>query len=318
MQLIKSHYHNCFSINLCSILARFNKNNNLFWHQAGLYYEKGNDGLPIITTSYKDFRKLLGEFGVNAKVYKFKEVTEIIDSIKEFISNKHVISLELDCYELPYCLSYQGEHDLHWLEIVDYKNGKFYAFDHYFGYMGEIEEKVLEKSLESLKKSYNLEYNQFFISIDLGGMCEFNENWHDQNIHLNQKVMFENYLGDCVNESEEYTLGINAINSLEKDTIILIDKLRQSRTNKLDKKFEAYFLAFKEIANSRYNYSVYLEEIKRENLSEINEVLFQNWRAVANILMKGFYSGNFEKTEDRIIKRLDKIKNLEYQLKINS
>ncbi|KAA6470408.1 hypothetical protein [Bacillus cereus] len=316
MELIKSQYHNCFHINLQATLLRFNKNNKFFWHQAGLFYEKGNNTLPKIITYYKNFKNLLVEFGIDTETYKYENTFDIVNDIKKFTENNYVISLELDSYELPYCLSYHGDHDVHWLEVVDYKNGKFYVYDHYFGYEGEIEESVLLKSLKSLKKHYKLSHNKFYIFKNSNENYTLDEDWHTENIKLNRKVMFDNYLGELITNKNEISVGISAINSLEQDIVIMIDKLKRERNSKLDKEFEHYFVSFKEIAKSRYNYSIYLDELGKKELAEISMVLYQNWIAVANILMKSFYSNNFNDIDIRIGKRLNLIKELEGKLKI--
>ncbi|SDZ37921.1 hypothetical protein [Bacillus sp. 166amftsu] len=305
MQLNSNINHSCFNIIIDSCLRRFGFNEVLFWNQIGLYYKKENTNITLIS-SYKTFSETLPMYGLAVEEKFYTNVNEFLSDIKNYLRTGISIGLEVDAYELPYCLSYRQQHLLHTFEIEGITKNAVKIVDHYYRYKGTVNWDILTKTFDSTRKHFRTGPSLF--TLKKSGVLKINspKKSIQENIKaLNGEIKYSNTDNTGIS-------GLKAISSIKNDVINIISSTenQQESTSMLSE----YFSKLKEVANSRYNFKNYLSYYNLKDAADLSEVSYQNWMAFANIILRFLYMKNKDTVKEKLNYRAHKIIENEHTL----
>lgn len=304
MQLNTNLNHSCFDIIIDSCLKRFGMNESLFWNQVGLYYKKEKENLTLIS-SYRSYEESLPRHGLIIDENYYNSEENFLIDIKNFLSRGISIGLEVDAYELPYCLCYKSLHLLHTFELESFNEKEIIVVDHYYRYKGSIDWKTVSKAFQSTLQHFQTGPSIF--TVKKSGELKI--------IPLKEclKENIKAFKGEIRFSKTDNSgvSGIKAITVIENDVIKIIktEDVQESMSVLSD-----YYNKLKGVADSRYNFKKYLEFYHLEDAAEISETLFQNWMAFANIILRYLFLKDKSSVAEKLTYRATMIKENELRL----
>ncbi|OTQ85764.1 hypothetical protein BG30_09610 [Bacillus subtilis subsp. subtilis] len=300
---------NCEQLVLTSLLKRDQTdiNINKLWSQMGLIIKDYCSDNFTITPFYKSFETLLIE-NLNIELHQFPLISNkknLIDSLKSLLQN-FCLGMVVDIYEIPYCMYYKEQHELHMLEIIDYNHKEFIISDHYYNYYGIIDESSLMNSVYSIVDNFPDQKNIFFY-LDTSNY-QINEKTPLNSLKENIEILKqENKLIE-----PNLLMGIESISTF--NTLVYNLFIDESNKN-LNKRADYLHLMMKDVANSRFLYSEFLQysfcSYEIDNLIFQLQELSRMWSIASNLVLMAKVKGTYIELSKRIYNRISMLLNKE-------
>lgn len=309
--IIYNKNHNCFGLSANAILSRqIPEKIEFIWNQAGIATLKNNDIIRL-TPYYESLEDHLKRVA-NIDMYRFhfdnfdalhRQCVDIIKEATSFI-------ICLDVYELPYNIYYKERHSLHYIEVVGIKDDYYFICDHFYKYKGKINKETISNAIISLinqKMLNKFEMYTFNIgNVDLSNSLDI-KNILKINAMINIGEMLPG-INILKHEEKSYAIGLNHFLDFKEyvSNEVLINKKNIS-------------IAYRNLyvfGSSRNNYANYLKGFLNnysvlENIIETYEDIAQEFKIVANHILKLYFTDLKKDTQKNLTNRLQKVYLLE-------
>lgn len=301
-QTYRNNYQNCYQLLLSSLLKRLDLNEKMYWYQSIPFYDSKEK--KLFFSDYGDFKlSSIWKKYDNIKINYIKQ-----EEYEMFISNliKHLkirnIGIFIDLFFLPYSMYYLIRHDIHAIEIINYKKKTFIIADHYYNYYGTLKYSDLIKSLISYKKIFSKKFSFFYIEETTPKIV----NNEKEKLLINKH---NNNLYDIFNFIKEDILSLSRCNNLKVSQEIGTKIYSYLKDFSGTQKMLYFFIS--ELINYDEKYNNFM--IKE--ISYLYKESSENLNMIANFLLKNIIKQNLNYPTEKITYLLEKslVNNLKIQ-----
>jgi hypothetical protein len=300
--------NSCLFVSFSSMLRRKQEDPELLFHQAGLYYDylSEKNKMCIITPHYYNVVESIARlYPLQARFKEYSHIPTYLNDVSSLLSQGALVAVFVDAYELEFSSIQNRLHTPHCFEIISCGENSYEIQDHYYHHRGTMERstliKLLENSVECLDNSLKL----YWIEENTAPVIKK----HDY-----LETIESNYLAMKGSRDRGYFTnnGIIGLNALEAILVETIYALHREEPNK-SILVNHLFTHIKEIANSRYNFHIYLTKFGETALADCYLQANQSWTAFANIILKASVMNDPLQIEQRLMHRAQLIRKQEEQ-----
>lgn len=300
--LYRNKHHNCLNLVISAILLRNKVRIEYLWGQAALVINE-DDYIDFVTPYYTEWGNYFSQYhGIQLYEKNFLKPQEYIYEICKILKVKKSVGVEVDVYELPYCIHYKTQNNFHAIEIIGVNGDKFEICDHYFNYHGNLTFKQFELALTSYLTNFP-ECTPIIYDFDIEKHLTKKYEHDDliQAVKNNINIMKGNDISFFNSNKKNKFLGVNTFPVLvERLTHIFSVPKKDSQEVLID-----FYYSLKEIANSRYNFYQFLKMFSQNLIAEEYLNVANSWLVAANLLLRAEASGNHAEFLPRIGKRFN-------------
>lgn len=291
-------YHNCQNVTISAMLKRLGVSLEYIWGQAGLLYK--DMGKLTIHPFYRDVVEDFSKYyGIQYFEKQIIDTDQFLSEICLLVKLGHTIGIELDVFELPYCMQYRSKHILHAVEVVDVVDDEFVICDHYYKYHGQMNYQSIKSALLScLKHLDKNHHNLHYFEVDVSREFSHSISNLVRVVSDNHNVMIGNPIGFLRNIKDDAYVGINAIPEIRNKTRELLMLPDQEP-------LRSFHFMIKEIANSRYHFHMFLKGFSQPFIAEEIREVCEHWTVIANLLLRGYVIGNPNEILPRVEKQFE-------------
>lgn len=304
----KSHL-NCLELIIASILEDFGFPYVTYFKHAGfmLYENKYNPkDILLYSKDEKDRDLLQSNYGIQLTNYQFLRVNDYFNMIDNLLNMKETkVTLKVDDFELPYSFLYKSEHNFHAIVITNKRGQDYFINDYFYKFSGWVDKKFLWNAINSVNDHIPTKKPEILVfqkkiknAMNIQIKDSIEKNIEIMRGQSNIKV------SDSLFNEYKRIEGFKGINRLFE---YILNSLKDKDVKTLD--YIATIISY--TANSRMQFSEFLEFNQKNELSEYYKDSYQNWSVLKNLILKSILSNNFEGLEKRVKLRMDKVENIE-------
>lgn len=307
-------YHNCLTVTVTGVVHQEVETEGM-WFLSQLYSIKLPDNQMRFAPKIKFFNDEVSEFStLKVDHHTSIDYQSFKNSLDTTLEKSVPVIVPIDTFYLPYSPKYQIEHNFHWAEVF-YKEDKTYKIiDHFYHFIGDINEDDFKNAVEGCKEILTLSPYQYY-SLNTQDYKSLASENYEQAIHINLNSFFSK---EEVGKTVPYTIFDDSfIVSQGLDVFTDLRSALESISKDPDEKVREKHLTgiyddLYEVGNSRYLFSEFLEKYDTNGkTSRLQKVLIesaQEYRicanlALRNVVRKEYYS---QKILDRLSKLQEK------------
>lgn len=275
----------------------------IFSGQLHFYYGKFGDYKGLFPDNFviekaplrTRLEEVLEPYSIEVLWHEGEGYEMTLDFMNEAVKERPVV-LGLDHFRLPYHESYQKEHGVHFVTLLDVQNRNFNILDSIkaITYRGVLEEEIVKPSLE-ISLSFS-EFKNMWIDFNLPDRIDIIKSKQNALAILKNNV-FQMKEKDS---SCEHFYGINAIKELYEDLMLFIKEKETFNTllkdvgSILSISFEGSFISILRVVQQRSSFADYLKYVCDDLFHINNEYvqkcydsyknLSEQWKLVRNLL----------------------------------
>ncbi|WP_018887695.1 BtrH N-terminal domain-containing protein [Paenibacillus massiliensis] len=304
-QLYHNPRYNCIHVTLAAMLHKLGFDEELLFHQSGLYFLNEPDGdLPyVLDPYYRKFSDLIQCcFGVKVRTEEYMSLALCMDRIEQLITDGYPVGILVDIYSLEYSNSFNSKHYLHSIEITDYVEGMYRIFDHYYQHQEQVPPSKLAEWLMSCQENLS-EQLLLLYHIDSSSRIVGQKHDYRDSLISNYEIMKGDRIGAYVDPS--LAPGLVGIAAIMPYGEMLIEDIYLPPVER-NKRCSHGYSSLKEISNSRHHCYNYLQKFGEHHLAGLYYAAHQSWMVLSNLLMRAAMYPNSQ-MEQRLQKRLSNI-----------
>ncbi|WP_413385397.1 hypothetical protein [Bacillus velezensis] len=298
----------CFQLVISSLLKKTKKKFQYIWFESGtkLIIDKNNFR---ITPYFKDFNKLVEE-QLNLKFNKIRiENLNLLENIDFNTKEYKGLGIKVDTHELPYCMYYKDQHNIHMIELINYNSEYANIIDHYYQFKGEIKKEHLFNAAISVNKHFENDCSElfWFESIDNKTIKTINfEELLMSNYQMLRGNFNKEYNENVKKDNIEY-IGLEALQIFKNEVMCQLKNYNEIKL--INQMMDKLSLMIKDMSNSRrlFRDLIYFHYSKPELKSLEDELLEASimWNILSNLILLTRIKSNYNYMLDRIESRIN-------------
>ncbi|CAM4263061.1 hypothetical protein BAMA_04660 [Bacillus manliponensis] len=308
-------YHNCLTVTVTGVVHQEVEVEGM-WFLSQLYSIKLPDNKIRFAPKIKFFNDEACEFStLEINHHTSADYQLFKNNLDKTLKNSIQLIVPIDTFYLPYCPQYQREHNFHWAHVFHKEGNVYKIIDHYYHFIGDINEEVLKSAVEGCREILTLAPYQYY-SLDTKNYKSLATENFEQAIHINLKSFISN---EEIGKTVPYTIFDDSfVVSRGLDVFKDIHSTLESVSNESDEKvkekiFDDLYEDLYAIGNSRYIFSEFLERYdingKTSKLRKELIELAQEYRVCANLALRNVVRKQY--SAQKILDRLPKLKEKE-------
>ncbi|KIQ78170.1 hypothetical protein COK37_20895 [Bacillus thuringiensis] len=308
-------YHNCLTVTVTGVVHQEVEVEGM-WFLSQLYSIRLADNKIRFAPKINFFNDEACRFStLEINHYTSADYKSFKANLDETLDNSIQLMVPIDTFYLPYCPQYQREHNFHWAHVFHREDKVYKIIDHYYHFIGDINEEILKNAIEGCREILTLAPYQFY-SLDTKNYKSLASENFKKAIHINLNSFLSN---KEIGKPVPYTIFDDSFISSQgldvfKDIYSTLESVSKESDEKIKEKiFDDLHDDFLAIGNSRNIFSEFLEKYDTNGqTTELRKALAetaQEYRICANLALRNVVRKQY--SAEKILNRLPKLKEKE-------
>jgi hypothetical protein len=284
------------------MLKRMGVNSDYLWGQAGLFVKEMEE--LEITPYYRNMKEEVTNFhGIQYCEHIIQEPEDFRRELLDQLKTGGTASLNVDIFEMPYCIYFRQKHHIHDVEIIRVEQNTYTICDHYYHYFGQVDETVIVKAVESCLNNLRDLCRMYYFKLNRPNGFQYTTSDLFRVVTENYHVMKGTPIELLIHDADGADIGLAAIDSIQSK---ISDMAKMDAQGRADHASRMY-IQVKEVSNSRHHFHVFLKAFSENELAESYADASHQWAVLTNMIIRAPIVENLGDMISRINKRLEKV-----------